>query len=153
MIYFSILNKEGDTMLPEESCLILIKELEIYIEKHMNNALKELDITATQAKTLTALLNFPGKQTTLKHLEKKLLLSQSVTVGIIKRLEQKNYVESFGDLEDKRIKIVKITPLGEQQCQCSNQILLKLEHDILSSLTKSEYLIFNKLLKKINTNK
>ena len=34
--------------------------------------------------------------------------------GVVARLEQKKLVEGFGNAEDRRIKMVRITPLGEQ---------------------------------------
>lgn len=136
-------------MTNNESCLILIKQLEVNMGRRMNNEMKELDMTLTQVRVLSILLEFPEKQATLKDLEKKLQVSQSVTVGIIKRLEQRKYVESFGDSEDKRIKIVKITSLGEQQYRCSNEILSRLEGDILSCLTENEITILQDLLNRI----
>lgn len=136
-------------MNPEESCVVLIKELETNMEKHINNAMREQEITVTQARVLFTLRSFPEKQATLKHLEKKLQLSQSVTVGIIKRLEQRNYIESFGDSEDKRIKIVRMTPLGERQCKASQEILTRLENRFLLALTEEEHAVFSTLLKKV----
>lgn len=152
MLYF---NKDesdegvGDDMINDESCLILIKWLETNVGKRMNNEMKGADMTGTQVRTLSILLESPEKQATLKYLENKLKLAQSVTAGIIKRLEQKRYIESFGDLEDKRIKIVRITPLGERQYWDSQIILSKLEKDIFSCLTESEYRTFGILLKKV----
>lgn len=136
-------------MKPEESCIVLLKELETNMERHINNAMRELDITVTQARALLTLQSFPQNQATLKHLEKKLQLSQSVTVGIIKRLEQRNYVECFGDFEDKRIKIVRITPLGERQCKAAQKILNRLEERFLSVLTQEETEVLRTLLKQV----
>lgn len=132
-----------------ESCLILIKQLEVSMGRRMNNEMKEMDMTLTQVRVLSLLLGFPEKQATLKDLEKKLQLSQSVTAGIIKRLEQRKYIESFGDSEDKRIKIVQITPLGEQQCICSDKILSNLEEEMLSCLSEHEIITLRSLLKKV----
>lgn len=132
-----------------ESCLILIKQLEVNMGRRMNNEMKELDMTLTQVRVLSLLLGFPEKQATLKDLEKKLQLSQSVTAGIIKRLEQRKYIESFGDSEDKRIKIVQITPLGEQQCICSDKILFHLEEEMLSCLSEHEMITLQTLLKRV----
>lgn len=132
-----------------ESCLILIKQLEVSMGRRMNNEMKEMDMTLTQVRVLSLLLGFPEKQATLKDLEKKLQLSQSVTAGIIKRLEQRKYIESFGDSEDKRIKIVQITPLGEQQCICSDKILSHLEEEMLSCLSEHEMITLQTLLKRV----
>lgn len=136
-------------MANSESCLVLIKQLETYIGRRINNEMKELDITMTQARALLILLNCPDKQASLKDLEKKLELSQSVTAGIIKRLEQRRYIESFGDSGDKRIKIVKITPLGEQQCRSSDKILHRVEQEVFSCLSESDIALLQDLLNKV----
>lgn len=136
-------------MANSESCLVLIKQLETYIGRRINNEMKELDMTMTQARALSILLNCPDQQASLKDLEKKLELSQSVTAGIIKRLEQRRYIESFGDSGDKRIKIVKITTLGEQQCRSSDKILHRVEQEVFSCLSESEIALLQDLLNKV----
>lgn len=103
----------------------------------------------SQAKTLSVLSKHPERQVTLKNLEKELDLAQSVTAGMIVRLEQKKYVESFGDSADKRIKIVRITPLGEQKYQASKKILAELENEVLADLTDDEKRQFKDLLIKV----
>lgn len=137
-------------MAKSESCLILIKQLEVNMGRRMSNEMKEQDMTMTQVRALSVLVDFPQKQATLKELERKLQLSQSVTAGIIKRLEQRNYIESFGDSDDKRIKIVKITPLGEQQFRRADEFLDYLEEDMLSCLTEDEIKTLQVLLNKVN---
>lgn len=132
-----------------ESCLILIKQLEVSMGRRMNNEMKELDMTLTQVRVLSLLLDFPENQATLKDLEKKLQLSQSVTAGIIKRLEQRKYIKSFGDSDDKRIKIVQITSLGAQQCIRSDKILYQLEEEMLSCLSEHEIITLQTLLKRV----
>ena len=53
----------------------------------------------------------------MKELERKFCVAQSTVAGIISRLEQKGFVEAFGDASDKRIKLVHITPDGEACCR------------------------------------
>lgn len=129
--------------------IILIKNIKDIEEKELNHALKVQDITLSQAKALSVLSRHPERQATLKYLEKELDLAQSVTAGIIIRLEQKKYVESFGDSADKRIKIVRITPLGEQKYQDSQKILVELENKVLSDLTDDEKQKFKEFLVKV----
>lgn len=131
------------------SSVILIKEIENLEEKKLSHALKNQDITLSQARVLSLLLENPDHQATLKHIEKGLDLSQSVTAGIVVRLEQKNYVVSFGDATDKRIKIVRITSLGEQRYYASQKVLGELEEEALSTLTASEKEQFRTLLVKV----
>lgn len=128
------------------SNIILINQINNIQEKRLNHALKAQDITLSQAKALSILLHHPERQATLKDLEKKLDLAQSVTAGIVARLEQKNYVESFGDQHDKRIKIVRITPLGEQKYLISQTALSELEKTAFSMLTDNEKQQLNSLL-------
>lgn len=129
--------------------IILIKSIKDIEEKELNHAFKAQDITLSQAKTLSVLSKHPERQVTLKNLEKELDLAQSVTAGMIVRLEQKKYVESFGDSADKRIKIVRITPLGEQKYQASKKILAELENEVLADLTDDEKRQFKDLLIKV----
>lgn len=131
------------------SSTILIKEIQNLVEKKLNHALENQDITISQAKVLALLLETPDHQATLKQIEKGLDLSQSVTAGIVVRLEQKKYVVSFGDATDKRIKIVRITPLGEQRYHASQKILGKQEDEALSALTVSEKEQFRMFLIKV----
>ena len=62
------------------------------------------------------------------------------------RLEQKKYVESFGAPDDKRIKIVRVTPLGEQKYLISEKALSELEETAFSKLTDDETQQLNSLL-------
>lgn len=111
-----------------------------------------LDITIAQAKALGVLLHQAEKQATLKKVEKSLGLAQSVVAGLIVRLEQKGYVECFGDAADKRIKIVRITPLGEQQYDKSQDILGALGRRSLSDLSEDETGQLISLLNRIRKN-
>lgn len=129
--------------------IILIKYIKDVEEKELNHALKAYDITISQAKALSVLFNHPERQATLKYLEKELDLAQSVTAGTIVRLEQKKYVESFGDSYDKRIKIVRITALGEEKYQTSQKVMADLENKVLSDLTAEEREQFMALLLKV----
>lgn len=131
------------------SSIIIIKEIQTLEEKILNHALRNQDITLSQAKVLDFLLEKPDHQATLKHIEKGLNLSQSVTAGIVVRLEQKKYVVSFGDAADKCIKIVQITPLGEQRYHVSQKVLGEQEEEALSALTASEKEQFRTLLVKV----
>ncbi len=132
-----------------QSCTVLIRHLQNTIEKQSNSAMQDLDITMSQAGALAAILETPNGQITLKELEKKIQLSQSVTAGIVTRMEQKGYIESFGNPEDKRIKILRITPLGIEQCNNARIIFADIENKFLSVLTEAErenlYLTLKKL--------
>ncbi len=139
-------------MKPKKQILILLRETENEIEKQLNNDLKKLDLTMSQAAVLAALLECPEKQMTMKELERSIQLSQSVTAGIVLRMEQKGYLESFGDPQDKRIKIVKISEQGKNMCDSARKILSDFEKQLLSGFTKDEIDTFLNLTEKAFNN-
>ncbi|MBP3489851.1 MAG: MarR family transcriptional regulator [Roseburia sp.] len=137
-------------MTEDVSCGMLIKQLNSTLEKNANNALREQDLTFAQVSALLAIRDFPAQQISLKELEKLLHVAQSTTAGIISRLEQKGLVTGYGDPSDKRIKLVKITPLGEQYCRRAEQNMYEAEEMLLSGLTETEKSTFRSLLQKVN---
>ncbi len=120
------------------------------IQKKCQNAVKDLDITMSQGGVIAAITESPNGELSLKELEKKLQLSQSVTAGLVTRLEEKGYVESFGNEDDKRIKILRATALGKEKCRAGQKILVEVEKEILTPLSETEkanmYEILEKLL-------
>ena len=74
-------------------CGLLIKQLHDALEKRANNALRSQDLTLTQGTALMALDALDGGTASLKELEQALHIAQSTTVGIVARLEQKNWLK------------------------------------------------------------
>ncbi len=108
------------------------------IQKKCQSAVKDLDITMSQGGAIAAILESPNGEMPLKELEKKLQLAQSVTAGLVSRMEQKGYIESFGSAEDKRIKILRVTALGKEKCLAGQKILKQTEKEILAPLSDAE---------------
>ncbi|NDO39265.1 MarR family transcriptional regulator [Anaerotruncus colihominis] len=99
---------------------------------------------------LIEILNMPARKTTFKELEKRLSLAQSTTVGLISRLEQKKLVSVSRDRDDKRIKYVEITSLGEKFCNEARQEMEDTERKLLENLSAGEAETLLSLLKKVN---
>ncbi len=124
------------------------------VQKKCQNAMKDLDITMSQGGVLAAILENQNEEITLKELEKKLKLSQSVTAGLVARLEQKSFIESFGSEKDKRIKILRVTSLGKEKCYAAQKILVELEKEILRPLSEDEKeTMYSSIDKLLNYNK
>lgn len=130
-------------------CGPLIKQINDELRKNANNSLRGLDITLAQLEVLDRLVQTPGGQYSLKELEQILHVAQSTAAGIISRLEQKGFVEGFGDAEDRRIKMVRITPAGIECVHTALHYRNDAEERLLSSLTEAERDIFYMLLKKV----
>ena len=102
-----------------------------------------------QVTVLIWLNDLPDKSAALKELERELHVAQSTTADIVARLEQKGFVEGFGDSSDKRIKMVRITPKGEQCCINARKNMEESEGKLLSELSDEERITFNKLLQTV----
>lgn len=136
-------------MSKQVSCGEYIKQIHDELKKRANNAMCVHDMTMTQFSALIALHRSSDNQMTLKEIESTLHLAQSTTAGIINRLEQKKYVESFSDLSDKRIKKVRITSEGKKYCLLADKSMEQTENELLSGLTDTEKSIFHSLLQKV----
>lgn len=130
-------------------CGKLIKQINDELEKQANNALSSQNLTLTQMRVLMELETVPEQQLPLKELESLLHVAQSTAAGIVVRLEQKGYVESFADANDRRVKIVAITASGMECCKNEQSHIKSMEAQLLSKLTESEKIQFCNLLQKI----
>lgn len=140
----------GDTVIQENDCGFYIKHIHDALERDSNNALRDEDLTMAQVTVLLQLNSASKKELSMKELEKRLRVAQSTASGIIVRLEQKGFVESFGCPDDRRIKMVRITQAGIDCCHISEQRMREAEERLLSSLTETEREIFNTLLRKVS---
>lgn len=132
-----------------KACGALLKKINDELEKNANNVLRSQDLTLTQLGALLELYSAPDEQLPLKELERRLHVAQSTAAGIVSRLERKALVASFGDPEDRRIKIVKLTSAGIERVQKTDSHRIQTEEHLLSGLTETEKSIFYSLLKKI----
>lgn len=132
------------------NCGMLIRQINNALEKRVNNQLKEKDLTFSQMSALIEILNSPAKKLTFKELEKCLSLAQSTTAGLISRLEQKKLVAISGDSDDKRIKFVEITSLGEKFCKEARQEMEHTEKMLLGNLSTAEKKSLLAMLEEVN---
>lgn len=128
---------------------MLIKQIHSELEKNANNALRKDDLTIAQTGVLLTLSEAEGQQMEQKQLEESLHVAQSTVTGIVKRLEFKGFVETFSDSEDKRVKLVHITPSGLEISEKTKGNMEKTEAELTSSLTETERNILISLLQKV----
>lgn len=133
----------------KRTCGMMIKQLHDCLERDTNNNLRSQALTMAQGGALIVLHNAEEKQMTLKELEHRMHVAQSTAAGIVVRLEQKGYVESFGDAADRRIKMVRMTPKGEECCQEADKNMEQTEQKLLCPLTEEERATLLALLGKV----
>ncbi len=133
----------------KRACGMMIKQIHDCLEKDTNNTLRAQDLTMAQVGALIELRGAEEKQMPLKELERRLHVAQSTAAGIVVRLEQKGFLESFGSPDDRRIKMVRITRKGEDCCLDSDRGMEQAEQKLLHSLTQEEKTVFLDLLEKV----
>ena len=130
-------------------CGGLIKQISDEMRKKANNAIRSYNITLAQLGALIELERAPDGQRSLKELEKLLHVAQSTAAGIIARLEQKGFVQGFEATDDRRVKLVRITPDGQACVHNSLQKRNVAEEELLGGLTEAEQKQFYILKKKV----
>ena len=130
-------------------CGGLIKQISDEMRKKANNAIRSYNITLAQLGALIELERAPDGQRSLKELEKLLHVAQSTAAGIVARLEQKGFVQGFEATDDRRVKLVRITPDGQACVHNSLQKRNVAEEELLGGLTEAEHKQFYILLKKV----
>lgn len=133
----------------EGACGMIIKQINSELEKNANNKLRKDDLTVSQIGILMELDARHQKQMELKKLEEVLHIAKPTAVGIIKRLEDKGFVISTRSAQDKRLRIVQLTSMGEECCCHARESMDQAERALMSSLTETEQSILITLLKKI----
>ena len=136
-------------MKKEISTGILIKKIHDNLEKKINHSLKDSDLTMSQMEALVILSEQVSRQMSLKALEHELHVAQSTAAGIVSRLEQKGFIEAYGQSDDKRIKNIRITKNGMKYCESAAKDMDKVEKELLKNLTEDEKNTLNQLLGKI----
>lgn len=132
-----------------KECGTLLKKINDEMGKNANNVLRDKGLTFSQICALLELAKAPEGRLNLKELEKRLHVAQSTAAGIVSRLERKALVKTLGDAEDRRVKVVMITPAGLDRVQEADMNRMQAEDHLLSSLTETEKNIFYSLLKKV----
>lgn len=137
-------------MYPQE-CSTLIRLIHCAMQKNANNELREADLTFSQFHLLFILMDKPDGQCTLKDLEKRMGVAQSTTVGLVKRISEKGFVDCINDTFDRRVKLVRITEKGRQVCCAMEQNAHRAERRLLMNLNPDERATIIRLLEKVYT--
>lgn len=128
----------------------ILHQIGILNLKQINQRLKKLDITMAQGLVLIFLQEAEGEELPIKTLEKMSETAQPTMLGVINRLEQKNFITTY--LNEKRKKIVKITDSGLNVIPHIKECIEEVEKNFFSNFTEGEHIIFMELLHKAKNN-
>jgi DNA-binding MarR family transcriptional regulator len=102
------------------------------------------DVTPVQFAILNALMDSPGvDQITLAH---RVAFDPATSGSVIGRLESKGWVERRADSQDRRRKLLVLTPSGHQALAEMLSAVAAIQADILSPLSGPEQAQFMHLL-------
>lgn len=133
----------------QPDCGMLLKQINDELEKYANNALRSQGLTWSQLAVLLEISHAPGEQMSLKDLERAIHVAQSTAAGIVTRLEVKGLVDPWGDPEDRRVKLVRLTEAGKEKVHGALIHRMQAEERLLAGLTEAEQAVFQMLLQKV----
>ena len=137
---FDLLKLENQLCFPLYACSKeIIKKYKPFLDK--------LDLTYTQY--ITMLVLWEEKNINVKTLGDKLLLDSGTLTPLLKKLEEKGYIERKKSIKDERKLTVSLTKKGEELKQLSQDIPLNIGKCL--NLTKKETIdLYNLLYKVLN---
>ena len=113
--------------------------------RYLDNKINDMNITSGEVPFLFV-LNEDDK-ITQKELSDSLRTSESLTTRVLKSLEEKGYVTREVDEKNKRRKIIKITPKGQETATKIKKYQKEWENEVFEFLTTNEFTEFKSNLK------
>ena len=109
----------------------------------------DFDLTPVQFAMLNALMDEPGEdQITLAS---KVAFDAATSGAVITRLENKGLLRRDADPQDKRRKLLSLTPAGEQMVVAMKTAVAQVQNRITAPLSGDEAQELTRLLAKLNT--
>lgn len=100
----------------DKELIEMMKIISEDMQRRRDNDLKKIGLTFSQVRVLLMVFWQSG-EITQKEIEDKLYVSHSATHGIIARLEDKGYIRSDFDKNDKRNKVLYVTETGRERIE------------------------------------
>ena len=109
----------------------------------------ELGVTPVQYAALQVVGNQPGIDQ--RTLARSIALDTSTTGGVIDRLEARGWLERRLSPQDRRARLLVLTPAGEQGLADTLPAMLRAQEQILAPLTERQRAVFMRLLQLLVT--
>lgn len=128
-----------------------IRHLHLGTEQAMNEALSQMELTASQGCAM-GFLSHQTQPPLAKDFEETFHLSHSCASGILSRLEKKKFIEFRTDPSDKRCKRIYILPKGKACHDHMHATMEAVEQQMTRDFTPDERALFARLLDRAITN-
>lgn len=113
----------------------LLKQITDRIKISADTALKEQNLTFSQARVLEYISDYGGT-VTQKSIEDYLQISHPTVVGIVSRMERSGFLDSYFDEEDRRMKMVCLTEKAQSIFQKIQTGMVMQEQQLLKGLSQ-----------------
>jgi DNA-binding MarR family transcriptional regulator len=135
---------------PEHEALLDVVYTGLVLQKEGYQILRPYGLTDSQFNVLM-LLKYQTKDGTINQtrLGDMLLVNRSNVTGLIDRLEKSGWVERVADPVDRRVKLLTLTPAGDEILQKAEKTYTAEVIQAMSSFSAQERAMLSSLLEKI----
>ncbi len=130
----------------------LLKVIQENADRHANQLFKPVDLTSSQVRVLKFLRGRKGEKTTQKDIENYLKVSHPTVVGIVQRLENKGFIWTEFNGQDKRNKYIYLTQKEEDLFVQMKNSHEKFENLLTAGMTSDQIEQLKELLQMIYDN-
>lgn len=131
---------------------IKIKLINEKIKQHLNDRLKENNLTLSQFMVLKYLKQHDNEKVSQKELAQAVQVTHPTMIGLIDRLEEKGMVSRQVDGNDRRYRYIRLTDMGRQYLNQSKQDAEAMDSALVRNFTQEEVAVLKSLLDKVYEN-
>jgi DNA-binding MarR family transcriptional regulator len=131
---------------------IIIKKIQENLDKRFNKQLQQFGLTISQFRVMFFVKENNNRKISYKDIEKHLEVSQPTIVGLIKRLEKKDFLKVYKDTNDCRVKNVILTEKAYSFFENGEDFKNEIENLITKNLSFDEKKELYRILQIINKN-
>ncbi|MGN0183172.1 MAG: MarR family winged helix-turn-helix transcriptional regulator [Candidatus Ornithomonoglobus sp.] len=128
-----------------------IKNIDEKLKTKADSDLKSHNLTLSQSLVLTYLCS-KGGLATQKEIEEHLDISHPAVVGLLSRMEQNGHLVTWINPENKRLKMVKLTPGALELESAMDAMREKMEKLLLDGFSEEEAGQLKNLLSRVHKN-
>ncbi|WP_294378144.1 MarR family winged helix-turn-helix transcriptional regulator [uncultured Clostridium sp.] len=117
---------------------LLLKMVNNMFERKLNNRAALMDLTNAQCRILGYLDRNRNREIYLNDIEKRFCLKRPTVTGLIKRLEEKQFIHVETKADDRRYKKIILTDKSEEIIEFMKENLENAERALYKDITEEE---------------
>lgn len=131
---------------------ILVKMVNNTFEREMNNTILEIGLTSSQCHILKYLQENKDREVYPIDIENKFHFKRPTVTGLLKRLEDKEFIEIRAGEKDKRYKCIVLTKKSNEVSAMMKKNMQETEKRLCNGITAKEKDETRRILKKMLVN-